>query len=225
MPNGSRCKGVRRNKHFCGILSSARPLAACCRKFARRTVSCMLCLFFGSAQPCAYVLLYKFTGQPVVRQRFPLLTSIQNSRDMKHESIVVVHDSCQAIAEEIADKLGAETVSVQSMNVRQIENSQSLVLAVEFQDGGNLSPHWQYASQMFRGASLSGKNLAVMVALRIGTTTASMPMPSAANSRRTGRTLLATIIYADSFQVQSITGSAPSRLTYKTITIMSTSLS
>ena len=34
---------------------------------------------------------------------------------MKHESIVVVYDSCQAIAEEIADKLGAETVSVQSM--------------------------------------------------------------------------------------------------------------
>ena len=83
---------------------------------------------------------------------------------MKHESIVVVYDSCQAIAEVIADKLGAETVSVQSMNVRQIENSQSLVLAVEFQDGGNLSPHWQYAVQMFRCASLRGKNLAVMVA-------------------------------------------------------------
>ena len=82
---------------------------------------------------------------------------------MKHESIVVVYDSCQVVAEEIADKLGAETVSVQSMNVRQIENSQSFVLAVEFQDGGNLSPHWQYASQMFRGASLNGKNLAVMV--------------------------------------------------------------
>ena len=62
---------------------------------------------------------------------------------MKHESIVVVYDSCQAIAEEIADKLGAETVSVQSMNIRQIENSQSLVLAVEFQADGPLSPHWQ----------------------------------------------------------------------------------
>ena len=84
---------------------------------------------------------------------------------MKHESIVVVYDSCQAIAEEIADKLGAEIVSVQSMNVRQIENSQSLVLAVEFQNGGHLSPHWQYATQLFRGVSLNGKNLAVMVAL------------------------------------------------------------
>ena len=84
---------------------------------------------------------------------------------MKHESIVVVYDSCQAIAEEIADKLGAETVSVQSMNVRQIENSQSLILAVEFQADGPLSPHWQYACQMFRSASLSGKNVAVMVAM------------------------------------------------------------
>ena len=111
------------------------------------------------------VLLYKFNGAACRETTFPLLMSIQNSRDMKHESIVVVYDSCQAIAEEIADKLGAETVSVQSMNVRQIENSQSLVLAVEFQDGGHLSPHWQYAIQMFRGANLSGKNLAVMVAL------------------------------------------------------------
>jgi len=84
---------------------------------------------------------------------------------MKHESIVVVYDSCQAIAEEIADKLGAETISVQSMNIRQIENCQSLVLAVEFQSDGQLSPHWQYASQMFRGTSLSGKNLAVLVAM------------------------------------------------------------
>ena len=85
--------------------------------------------------------------------------------DMKHESIVVVYDSCQAIAEEIADKLGAETVSVQSLNSRQVENCQSIVLAVEFQAEGPLSPHWQYASQILRGASLSGKNVAVMVAL------------------------------------------------------------
>ena len=51
------------------------------------------------------------------------------------------------------------------MNIRQIENAQSLVLAVEFQADGPLSPHWQYASQMFRGVNLSGKNVAVMIAL------------------------------------------------------------
>ena len=47
---------------------------------------------------------------------------------MKHESIVVVYDSCQAIAEEIADKLGAETVSVQSLNNRQIKTARVLSL-------------------------------------------------------------------------------------------------
>ncbi len=53
-----------------------------------------------------------------------------------------------------------------------------------------------------------------------GTTMASMPMPSAANSRRTGRTSLATISIQILPSAISITGSAPSRLTYKTITIM-----
>ncbi|MBR2776168.1 MAG: hypothetical protein IKD75_03500 [Prevotella sp.] len=52
---------------------------------------------------------------------------------MKHESIVVVYDSCQAIAEEIADKLGAETVSVQSMNVIKITIMQYIfIVALEF---------------------------------------------------------------------------------------------
>ena len=84
---------------------------------------------------------------------------------MKHESIVVVYDSCQAIAEEIADRLGAEIVSVQSVNARHVENSQSFVLALEFQADGHLTPHWQYACQTFCGTSLNGKNMAVFVAL------------------------------------------------------------
>jgi len=85
--------------------------------------------------------------------------------DMKHESIVVVYDSCQAIAEEIADRLGAEIVSVQSVNARHVENSQSFVLALEFQADGLLTPHWQYACQTFKGTSLSGKHVAMFVAL------------------------------------------------------------
>ena len=97
----SRCKGVKRNKHFCGI--------------------------------------------------------------MKHESIVVVYDSGLAIAEEIADKLGAETISVQSVNNRQIENCQSLVLAVEYQADGFLTPHWQYAYLLLSETDLSGKNIAIVV--------------------------------------------------------------
>ena len=83
---------------------------------------------------------------------------------MKHESIVVVYDSGLAIAEEIADKLGAETISVQSVNNRQIENCQSLVLAVEFQSDGFLTPHWQYVYLLLSEVNLSGKNIAVVVA-------------------------------------------------------------
>ena len=51
---------------------------------------------------------------------------------MKHESIIVVYDSCQAMAEEMADMLGAETVSVQSVNNRHVENGRSFVLALEY---------------------------------------------------------------------------------------------
>jgi len=84
---------------------------------------------------------------------------------MKHESIIVVYDSCQAMAEEIADLLGAESISVQSVNHRHLENGQSFVLAVEYQADGHLTPHWQYAFQTFCGNELSGKNFALFVAL------------------------------------------------------------
>ena len=84
---------------------------------------------------------------------------------MKHESIVVVYDSCQAIAEEIADKLGAEAVSAQSMNVRQIESCQSFILAFEYQSEGMLTPHWQYVCQTICSEKLYGKSFAVFVAL------------------------------------------------------------
>ena len=91
---------------------------------------------------------------------------------MKHESIVVVYDSGLAIAEEIADKLGAETVSVQSVNNRQIENCQSIVLAVEFQADGFLTPHWQYGF-----VTGSGKRVPVLLA------TSSIPAPQDKSSR------------------------------------------
>ena len=84
---------------------------------------------------------------------------------MKHESIIVVYDSCQALAEEIADLLGAESISVQSMNNRYVENGQSFVLAVEYQTDGHLTPHWQYAFQTFCRTDLSGKKFALFVAL------------------------------------------------------------
>ena len=121
---------------------------------------------YGSAHQCAYVYYYiSLSGQSVVRHYFPFSPVFKQNDDMKHESIIVVYDSCQAMAEKIADKLGAETVSVQSMNIRQVENCQSFVLAVEFQTNGQMTPHWQYAFLTFREVSLKGKNFAVIVAL------------------------------------------------------------
>ena len=87
---------------------------------------------------------------------------------MKHESIIVVYDSCQALADEIADKLGAETVGAQSVNNRQIENSHSLVLALECQKNGDLTPHWQWVRQTLGHTDLSGKNVAVLLAVGNG---------------------------------------------------------
>ena len=116
---------------------------------------------------------------------------------MKHESIVVVYDSCQAIAEEIADKLGAETISVQSVNVRQIENCQSFVLAVELNANG-LSPHWQYACQTFRSASLKGKNMAVFVALGNKQANGNHVMAFCSELRKRKAHLVGTLPYAGS---------------------------
>ena len=84
---------------------------------------------------------------------------------MKHESIIVVYDSCQALADEIADKLGAETVGVQSVNNRQIENSHSIVLALECQKNGELTPHWQWVRHTLCHTDLSGKNVAILLAV------------------------------------------------------------
>ena len=100
-----------------------------------------------------------------MRHYFPFYPVFKQNDDMKHESIIVVYDSCLAMAEKIADKLGAETVSVQSMNIRQVENCQSFVLAAEFMANGQMAPHWQYAFLTFREVSLKGKNFAVFVAL------------------------------------------------------------
>ena len=44
---------------------------------------------------------------------------------MRHESISVIYDSSLAIADEIADKLGAQALSVQSLTQRNIESCHS----------------------------------------------------------------------------------------------------
>lgn len=64
---------------------------------------------------------------------------------MRKESIIVVYDSCQATAEEIADKLGGEPVNVQSLNQRMVNSARNLILGITFQEDGQF-PHGFMAS-------------------------------------------------------------------------------
>lgn len=84
---------------------------------------------------------------------------------MRKESIIVVYGSNQAIAEEIAEKLGAETLSVEHLGRRNIENSRSIILGIDLHPDGQLTPSWQYAHQLFQQEDLSGKAFAEYVAL------------------------------------------------------------
>ena len=83
---------------------------------------------------------------------------------MRHESISVIYDSSLAIADEIADKLGAQTLSVQSLTQRCIESCQSFMLGIEFMSGDDLTPRWLYGFQMLLSQDLKGKVFAVYVA-------------------------------------------------------------
>ena len=83
---------------------------------------------------------------------------------MRKESISVVYDSSLAIADEIADKLGAQTLSVQSLTQRSIESCHSFILGIEFMSGDDLTPRWLYGFQMLLSQDLKGKVFAVYVA-------------------------------------------------------------
>ena len=83
---------------------------------------------------------------------------------MRTESIIVVYGSNQAIAEEIAYRLGATTISVQELTHRNIENSKSMILGIDLTSDG-LSPSWQYALQILQKEDLCGKTFAEYVAL------------------------------------------------------------
>ena len=117
---------------------------------------------------------------------------------MKHESIVVVYDSCQAVAEEIADKLGAEIISVQSLNTRHIANSQSFVLLLECQADGQLNPHWQYASQTLLGVSLRGKTFALFVVFGTARDSGSAIESFCSELRKGGAHIVGDLSYAES---------------------------
>lgn len=84
---------------------------------------------------------------------------------MRTESIIVVYESNPSLAEEIAYRLGAMTMSVRELNHHNIKNSKSMILGIDLTSDGQLTPSWENAVQILRRENLEGKVFAEYVAL------------------------------------------------------------
>ena len=84
---------------------------------------------------------------------------------MRTESIIVVYESNPSLAEEIACRLGAMTMSVRELNHHNIKNSKSMILGIDLTSDGQLTPSWENAVQILRRENLEGKVFAEYVAL------------------------------------------------------------
>ena len=82
---------------------------------------------------------------------------------MRKESILVVYDSCQATAEEISNKLGAEPVSVQVLNPRMLESARNFVLCITLEEDGQIPILWLYKWQTLLYNNINSKGIAILV--------------------------------------------------------------
>ena len=82
---------------------------------------------------------------------------------MRKQSIIVAYDNCQAIAEEIADKLGAEPVSVRALDHRMVESAQNYILCITLEETGQLPTLWLYGWQTLLYNNINGKGIAMLV--------------------------------------------------------------
>ena len=73
---------------------------------------------------------------------------------MRTESIIVVYESNPSLAEEIACRLGAMTMSVRELNHHNIKNSKSMILGIDLTSDGQLTPSWEDALQILRRENL-----------------------------------------------------------------------
>ena len=78
---------------------------------------------------------------------------------MRKESTIVVYDSCQATAEEIADKLGAEPVSVQVLNTLMMESPRNFVFCITLEGNGQIPIPWLYVWQTLLKNNNQGKGM------------------------------------------------------------------
>lgn len=69
--------------------------------------------------------------------------------------------TCEAIAEKIASKLGAETLNVQDLTADVIAANQNLILGTSTWGAGELQDDWYDGVNTLKGADLSGKVIAL----------------------------------------------------------------
>ena len=80
------------------------------------------------------------------------------------KTIVVFGSStgtCEAIAEEIARKLGCEVMDVQNLTVEVVESHENLILGTSTWGAGELQDDWYDGLKVLQGADLSGKTIAL----------------------------------------------------------------
>ena len=117
---------------------------------------------------------------------------------MRHESIFVVYDSCQATAEEIADKLGAEPISVQLLNPRMMESPRNVVFCITIEGDGQIPIPWLNVWQMFLKNNNQGKGVAMLVLNGENTKGNWIVENFCKDLRRSGAHMIGEVFYAGS---------------------------
>ena len=69
--------------------------------------------------------------------------------------------TCQAIAEKIGEKLGAEVVDVASLTDGQVNETENLILGTSTWGSGELQDDWYDGVEKLKSADLSGKTVAL----------------------------------------------------------------
>lgn len=80
-------------------------------------------------------------------------------------STVVIYGSstgtCEAIANKIGEKLGAQVINVTDMDASTIESNTSLIIGTSTWGAGELQDDWYDGIETLKGAQLAGKTVAV----------------------------------------------------------------
>ncbi len=81
------------------------------------------------------------------------------------KSTIVIYGSstgtCQSIAENIAGKLGVETLDVQQLTADVINNNDNLILGTSTWGAGEMQDDWYDGVKTLKAAGLSGKTVAL----------------------------------------------------------------